>query len=287
MPILRPDSPSSLSPSPPYRWNHTDQRGLGNAIAQAAARAAALDWKADLSTLSQGDRVADLHALILLSFWAVSNLSLDPPRVVTSNGEQFLLINFDPPFSSEERKQMALHAAFPGWFSLIRATKPELLSKQWRALRVTTTDGANGAAPAAATIEEAGIAPAVIALVGVIILASGAATAMILNWGGVADVLREKNYLTEHHQRIIESTARADTVLLEHHAAEEKAGRELPLSDTEKLRLANADADRKGATEALGLVKPPGPPGVNWTVLGLGAIAALALMTHFGPKREG
>lgn len=271
--------PSSLSPAPRYTWLAKDARGLSDAWNQATARALAGDWASDASTLSQGTRMADVHALLILSLVTASSLSLDPPRIVTaSSGERSLLVPFDAPWSSGDRKRTVLLGACLGWMHLARITRPEILrAAAPRTLRVVTEDPLSGGG--SSTVSEAGMAPLAIAgIVAAGIVASGAAAAILFKWGGLSDALREKLYGDLNLRRILAAQARKTQLLAAHAEAEVRANAELAFTAAETGELASLEREIVAAGAAIAAAAPKTDSGFETGAMVGVAALALALL---------
>lgn len=236
-------------------WLHSDPRGP-SAIPEAIRRAKYHKWSEvdDPYPLSSGDRMADLRALIVATYWTRANLA-GAVEIVDASGRLQIDANAVP---VDRDKALASRALDRTW-QILSAGQSE--TGQWE-----TVQGLR------ALPIEGGAFPVAIAMVVV-------AVAAVAAWGvwcaKEAAETTHKLSIDDNHARMLETQARVLEILNAHAEREKAEGRPLPLSESERAAI---DALLGIQTTAAKGAPPPLGDAFARGVGGLGGVATVVAL---------
>lgn len=283
-----------------YRWEHTDPELFAkDRGSRAIDRAKSMTWD------NSFESVTDLRSLLFYTHLVRAGLSnthnvitnelVTGPAVLSlsdpspSEGQFALTIHDDPPFgfSSEERLQ-ASETLLRSIFALAHVQnkgKPFPLPDTI----VRTREGFPG--NAVTDVSGYNIAPIYTLvspqLVAGIVLGLGAIAASAYVAMNSFEIIQYQLLRMENSRRLAKYWAESLRILAEHKKAEEKAGKELPFSESEKRGLAQSEK-----MQAIILKKKetpsPGPtPASSLSLLALAGLGAVGVYFYSQTKQRG
>lgn len=226
--------------SPPFSWQHTDPRGLADAIPQAIARAKAREWASDASSFSTGTRAADFRALVLATAAMRAELSNERQRL--GEAGQIIIQGDAAPRATADNSRRAAMQALPRTLSVLVDGVDPLRTADFAARIKSDGDGAPR--------PDAGWLIAVVAIV-----AGAAAVTAIYIYASqkAAEVVDRKLARDADSQRLVETHARMLELLDGHTKDERTQGKILPFTPAEQtvlgiLTQAQTDIIKKSET---------------------------------------
>lgn len=272
---------------PSYLWLHTDARGMSVAIEEAIARAATWENTAgDPDATRASLQRADLRALLVATFYMIDAFSLSPAKVLAAGELASVEIGerTKSDFASADRLAIA-HTLLETVRTLVVAvtrsnTPPAQTPEQFG------TVGGGSATPLAIG-KEAGFGwpVAAVAIVGVTIQAG----VICYCADKIAIVIDNELTRREATRQMVATHSVVLQVLSGHRAAEETAGKELPLTDAEKAAIKAVQTAQITAQKAIKIevpslfpnLRPEGKKIVGALEnIGLAGIAAVAVVAY-------